>query len=432
LKIACRLEFACGLKPFSTSSPSARFVGKATAITNARLRGRDGLWDIEVNRGRVGRISRFRGKRKGEAFDAGGCLATEPFVVAHIHLDKVRTAGRVATEALAAYQGSRMDTRRSILLASKVKESYREADIVGRAREVVDGALRYGVTSMRAFADTDTVSQLKAVRALIMLRREFAGRLAIQVVAFPQEGIESDPGAEEYVEKAIEAGADVVGGIPWLEKGEPKQRRHLDKMFAIAKKHSKPIAMLVDDAGDPGLRTLEMLARKTLKEGMNGRVQACHARAMQLYPEGYAREVAKLCARAGVGVVSSPHTGPLHARIDLLEKYGVTLALGQDDCADAYYPYGRCNMLEVAFLASHILRKMLPRDAEELYDMITVNAAKIVGEMGMLSEGSTASLVVLAARSVTEALSGHQEPMLVVNRGSVVFQNLPGLRTGGY
>lgn len=348
---------------------------------------------------------------------------TEPFVVAHVHLDKVRTAGEAPPGALAAYQGGSMNTRRSIELASKIKARYREGEIISRARPVVDGALRYGVTSMRAFADTDTVSELKAVGALIALRKEFVGRLDIQVVAFPQEGIEADPGAEEYVEKAIEMGADVVGGIPWLERDEAKQRKHIDRMFAIARRHHKPIAMLVDDAGDPRLRTLEMLARKTVSEGMVGRVEACHARAMQLYPERYARKVAGLCARAGVGVVSSPHTGPLHARVDLLKNSGVTVALGQDDCSDAYYPYGRCNMLEVAFLAAHILRKMTPEDAAELYDMVTVNPARIIGaNSSAVSEGNPASLVVLSERSLTEALAEHATPRLVLDHGAVVAQ----------
>lgn len=355
--------------------------------------------------------------------DAGGSLVTEPYAVAHIHLDKVMTANRLKPAALAAYQLGTMDTRRSIRLASKVKEGYTERDIQSRARHVVEAALRHGVTAMRAFADTDTVSELKAVRALMALRTEFSGKVTIQVVAFPQEGIEADPGAEEYVERAMRIGADVVGGIPWLERDEARQKRHIDKMFSIARNYGKPVAMLVDDAGDPNLRTLEMLAAKTIAEGMVGNVQACHARAMQLYPEAYALRVARLCKRAGVGVVSSPHTGPLHTRIDLLTRSGVTVALGQDDCSDAYYPFGRCNMLEVAFLASHILRRMTPGDVELLYDMITTNPAKIIGSgAGRLAAGGPADLVVLSEKGVTEALAVHGRPRAVVNRGILVAQ----------
>ncbi len=385
------------------------------------MRARRGLWDIEIAGGRVARITKSSGGDQSRTLDAKGGLVTEPFVVAHVHLDKVMTANRLPPDALTAYQRGSMDTRKSIKLASKIKEGYSEGDILARARPVVEGALEYGVAAMRAFADTDTLSELKAVRALLALRGEFSGRLSIQVVAFPQEGIEADPGAEEYVEKAVEIGADVVGGIPWIEKDKAKQKKHVDKMFAVAKRHGKPIAMLVDDAGDPELRTLEMLASKAIQDGMVGRVQACHARAMQMYPDSYARRVARLCRRAEIGVVSSPHTGPLHARIDLLRKSGVTVALGQDDCSDAYYPFGRCNMLEVAFLASHILRKMTPIDVEDLYDMITINPAKIIGSgTGTIAKGNPANLVVLSEKDVTESLAVHGKPAAVIASGSLI------------
>ena len=379
------------------------------------------MWDIEIDKGRIGRVVRSEGHGRRGFLDAKGRLVTEPFVVAHVHLDKVMTAGRLTPDAMTAYQQGKMDTRRSIRLASKVKEGYSEAEIVSRARPLVEGALENGVTVMRAFADTDTMSELKAVKALMTLRDEFAGKMAIQVVAFPQEGIEADPGAEEFVERAVEAGADVVGGIPWLEKDAEKQERHIEKMFAIAKLHGRPIAMLVDDSGDPSMRTLEMLAKKTIEERMEGRVQACHARAMQVYTEGYARSVARLCRRACVGVVSSPHTGPLHARIDLLRRAGVTVALGQDDCSDAYYPFGRCNMLEVAFLAAHLLREMTAVDVEELYDMVTINPARIIGMKGArIAEGHPADLVVLSESDVVTALATRRKPAWVIAGGNSV------------
>lgn len=112
------------------------------------------------------------------------------------------------------------------------------------------------------------------------------------------------------------------------------------------------ISMLIDDAGDPTLNTLEMLCVKTIKEGWSGRVTAQNARAMCLYPEPYFRKVSTLIRKANLGVVSDPHTGPLHVRVKELYQMGVNVALGQDDIADAYYPFGRNNMLEVAFLAA--------------------------------------------------------------------------------
>ena len=128
--------------------------------------------------------------------------------------------------------------------------------------------------------------------------------------------------------------------------------------------------------------------------------------------------MAKLCRLAGVGVVSSPHTGPLHARLDMLREAGVNVALGQDDCSDAYYPYGRCNMLEVAFLASHILRKMSESEAEDLYDMVTTEPARVMAIGGFgLKAGSDANLVVLAQRTIRDAFTYHDRPRFVISHG---------------
>ena len=51
--------------------------------------------------------------------------------------------------------------------------------------------------------------------------------------------------------------------------------------------------------------------------------------------------------------------------------------LGQDDISDAYYPYGRNNMMEVAFLATHMLWMTGRGEIEKLYDMATAPAAAI-------------------------------------------------------
>jgi cytosine deaminase len=216
-------------------------------------------------------------------------------------------------------------------------------------------------------------------------------------------------------------GADVVGGIPWIEYTDADAQEHIDRMFDIARSFDKDVSMLIDDAGDPGLRTLEMLAVKTLKEGWEGRVMVHHARAMALYPEPYFRKIAALLKKARIGIVSDPQTGPLHARVRDLYDEGVAVALGQDDIADAYYPYGRNNMLEVAFLASHLLWMTTLEEMEILYDLITTCAARAMGIKGFeLREGNKANIVVLDAGSVWEALTCHEAPLHVIKEGKEV------------
>ncbi len=389
-------------------------------IQNARTRSEPGkLLDIAIEGGRIAQIGAGLAVEAAQVIDAEGTLVTESFVNGHLHLCKVYTLSMLDDEALGAYSsGSMGGAMTAIELAARVKERYDAAWIIENVRRAVRLANRFGNTHIRAFADTDTKAKLEGVKALLQAREEFRDRVEIQVVAFPQDGVVRDPGAEEYVRQALEMGADVVGGIPWIEYTDADAREHIDRMFALAQEFDRDVSMLVDDAGDPGLRTLEMLAVKTIETGWEGRVTAQHARAMALYPEPYYRKVRALLERARIGVVSDPQTGPLYARVKDLYAHGVRIALGQDDIADAYYPFGRNNMLEVAFLAAHLMWMSSRPEMEILYDLITTHAAEALGiEDFGLRVGGRADLVVLNAASVWEAIWNHEAPRYVIKNG---------------
>jgi len=380
------------------------------------------LVDIGIKEGRIVSIKKTLEGAADQIIDADGKLVTESFVNGHLHLCKVYTLDMIGDKALISYHGESMGrAMTAIELASQVKEKYDHRWIIDNVKKAVTLAVKYGNTHIRAFADTDTKAKLEGVKALIQAREAFKEAVEIQVVAFPQDGLVRDPGAEDYVRQALELGADVVGGIPWIEYTDHDARRHIELMFDLAKEYDKDISMLIDDAGDPGLRTLEMLAVKTIQEGWVGRVVVHHARAMALYPEPYFRKIVGLLKQAGLGVLSDPHTGPLHARVRDLYDAGVAVALGQDDIADAYYPYGRNNMLEVAFLASHLLWMTTLREMDVLYDLITTKAAQVLGIKDFeMKEGNRANLVVLDAESVREALTHHEAPLHVIKEGKEV------------
>ncbi|HQP00402.1 MAG TPA: amidohydrolase family protein, partial [Caldisericia bacterium] len=142
---------------------------------------------------------------------------------------------------------------------------------------------------------------------------------------------------------------------------------------------------------------------------------------MQFYPTPYFMKLINLLKKGEVGVVSDPHTGPLHARVKEMIEEGALVVLGQDDISDAYYPYGRNNMLEVAFLVSHILWMTTKEDMEKLYDMITIDAGKAIGlKNHRLEEGNDANLVILNEDNVLEALRYHREPKFVISSGKLI------------
>jgi cytosine/creatinine deaminase len=385
------------------------------AVRRARLRGPGAaLSEIGIKGGRVVAVAQRLDGKGATEIDARGNLVTESFVNPHLHLCKVWTLPMMEEEALKAYQGDGMrHALAGIELASKIKEQYAESWIVENARRAVALAALHGNLHIRAFADVDSKARLEAVKALIRVRDEFRGIVTIQVVAFAQDGIVREPGAAELLHQAMTLGADIVGGIPWVELTNADAAAHVQICFDLAQE--------LDDAGDPDLRTLEMMAVEAIRRGWHGRALAHHCRAMSLYPAPYVQRVARILRTAGIAVVTDPHTGPLHARVRELLAENVRVCLGQDDIADAYYPFGRNNMLEVAFLASHLLWMMTRQEVARLYDMITADAAAAINLDGYgLSVGAQANLVVLGQPDEVEALRFHAPPEHVISNGQLV------------
>ncbi len=389
-------------------------------IRNARLRrGGERRVGIAVADGRIVAIGENLGRSAEDEIDAEGGLVSESFVNPHLHLCKVWTLPMMNEAALAAYHGADMGKALSAIdLASAVKANYDAAWIIPNARRAAALAALHGVLHIRAFADVDGKARLEGVKALIAVREKFRGVVDIQVVAFAQDGIVKEPSAGRLMAEAMALGADVVGGIPWIEFTDADAREHIAFCFDLAAKHDADVSMLLDDAGDPSLRTLEMMATEALRRGWSGRALAHHCRAMALYPAPYLQRLSGLLRKARVSIVTDPHTGPLHARVRDLIDEGVNVCLGQDDISDAYYPFGRNNMLEVAFLASHLLWMTGREEIERLYDMTTVAPAKAINLADhRLAVGAAANLVALGEPDAVEALRFHAPPRCVVSHG---------------
>ncbi len=374
--------------------------------------------DIGVVDGKIAGIGLVE-EGSESVLDAEGCLVLESFIVPHLHLCKAYTLELAGFDAVSLYRNDEMSSSsQSIEYAARVKRHYTVERVYGNAYRAVEECWKHGVTHIRAFADVDSLAGLEAVKALVKLRESWRDRVKVQVVAFPQQGLYKDPDSFDLLHKAMEIGCDVVGGIPWIEKNEEEMEKHIKHVFDVAVEFNTDVAMLTDDAGDPSLKTTEMLCLETLRRGWHGRVSACHARALGLYPSERIDRLAALMKEAGVSLVSSPHTGGLWAPVKKLYQAGVNVALGQDDINDAYYPFGRGKMLEVAFLAAHLLNMMGPGDLEALVKMVTVNAAHAIGVRDhFMSLGNPANLVLLPCRSVLEALWYQPDPLYVVVGG---------------
>jgi cytosine deaminase len=395
-------------------------------IRDARLRGRDGLWQIGIEKGRIAAIAAEL-PAGAEETDARGRLVTESFVDCHVHLDKCHTGSSLSPAKTEMLQ-------EAVERTWEVKRNYEIPEILGRASRAIEDGLRYGTTAVRTFADVDTIGGLTPVKAMLELREKYAGSVDIQVCAFPQEAIVRDPGTEELLIEAMELGADVVGGLPWFEFSDEDGRRHVDIVFEIAKRFDAPIHFLCDDTDDPTSRTLEYAALKTLREGYGGRVASSHNGALSSYDHYHAARVIELCRESGIAIVSNPQISlvidgrldkpPVRrgiTRVRELVDAGVLVASAQDDIDDPYYPFGKPDQLEVASFMAHAAQLTKPHELEIVYDMVSKNAGTVMELEGFgLAEGGRADLVVVDAQDVHEAIRLQPARLAVFRAGKKV------------
>ena len=399
-------------------------------IKNAKIYGKTDLVDIACDGGKIVEISPgIKGEFK-EVIDAEGNFVSSAFIDPHIHLDKVLVVDTVRPNISGTL-------KEAIEILWEKKRNYTIEDIVERAGKVIQWEVANGVTHIRTHVDVDTIGGLKPLEGLLATREKYKELLDLQIVAFPQEGIIQDPGTEELLYKAMEMGADVVGGMPHNEMTDDDSKRHIEILFEIAKKFDAPIDSHTDENDDPYSRTLEYLAAKTIKEGYEGRVTADHTCALSSYNDVHAAKVISLVKKADITMESNPVTNiVLEGRFDTYPKRrgltrikellqeGVNVTFGQDCIKDTFYPFGKGDILEVANIFAHVAQLTLPQEIDAIYHMMTDGAAKMLGisDRYGLEKGKDADIVILMASSFYEALRVGAD-RITIRKGKIVARN---------
>ena len=402
-------------------------------LRNARIAGQDHLTDIGISDGVI--VAADDATAATQAIDLGGRLVTPPLVEPHIHLDAVLTVGQPRpNESGSLFEGI-------AIWAQRVADLSYE-DVQSRVRHVLRWQLACGVQHVRSHVDVCD-PELRALRALVDLRDEVRGLLDLQLVAFPQQGILGFDGGRELMRKAVELGADVVGGIPHYELTREDGVESVRFAMALADEHGLRVDIHCDETDDDQSRFVEVMAAETIRRGMSGRVTASHTTAMHSYNSAYAYRLISNIARAGLHMVTNPldnsvlqgrfDTGPIrrgHTRVKQLQEAGVNVCIGHDSVMDPWYPLGYGDPLQAAFVLVHLGQMSGDSELRRLIEMITVNPAAALGvpDYG-LRVGGPADLVVFDAPSEADALRLVAPRTLVLRAGRVVARATPAQHT---
>ncbi|GGA39552.1 amidohydrolase family protein [Pelagibacterium lentulum] len=400
-------------------------------IRNANLPdGRMGI-DIGVRAGAIAEIAPTIAAEAGEEIDASGCLVSPPFVDPHFHMDATLSLGLPRMNV----SGTLLE---GIALWGELRPTLTTEAVVERALRYCDLAVSQGLLAIRSHVDVSD-PELVTVKGLLEVKEKVASYIDLQLVAFPQDGYYRAPGAAEALERALDMGVDVVGGIPHFERTMDDGARSTAALCRIAAERGLPVDFHCDETDDPNSRHIETLAAETIRHGLQGRVAGSHLTSMHSMDNYYVSKLIPLMAEAQISAIPNPlinimlqgrhDTYPKRrgmTRVPELMAAGITVGFGHDCVMDPWYSMGSGDMLEVAHMALHVTQMGSIENKRALFDAVTVNSAKILGLEGYgLEKGCNADFVILQARDPQEAIRLKANRLFVIKRGKVIADTAP-------
>ncbi|WP_287967286.1 cytosine deaminase [Acinetobacter sp.] len=401
-------------------------------IINAVLRQQDGLFSITYNNGIFEAIEKQASLIQTvdvDTIDAQQQLIMAPLVDPHIHLDAALTAGEPEWNMSGTlFEGIERWGQRKATITFE--------DIKLRALKTLDMLIEHGIQHVRTHVDV-TDPSLTAMRAMLEVREEIKDKVNLQIVAFPQEGIESFKNGRALMEEAVKLGADVVGGIPHFEYTREKGVSSVHFLMDLAEKYNCLVDVHCDEIDDPASRFLEVLADEAHVRGMGERVTASHTTAMGSYDNAYCYKLFRLLKRSKINFISCP-TESIHlqgrfdnypkrrglTRVPEIDRAGMNICFAQDSIRDPWYPVGNGNIIRILDAGLHICHMLGYEDLQRCLDFVLDNSAKTLclGDQYGIEVGRPASFIIMPAKNDYEVVANQVKAILSVRNGKIIMQ----------
>ncbi|MFC9773698.1 MULTISPECIES: amidohydrolase family protein [unclassified Pseudarthrobacter] len=358
------------------------------------------------------------------ALDGRGRILLPSFSDVHVHLDSTRLGlpFRPHTGSPGVW---------NMMLNDRNNWREAEASITERATHTLGAMIERGTTRVRSYAQVDADAGLERFEAVLAARETHRSRADVAVIAFPQAGLLREPGSAEVLEEALKLGAEVVGGIdPCALDRDPA--KHLDIVFGLAQKYSRPVDIHLHEPGQLGMFSIELILERTRALGMQGLVTISHAFALADLPDGQLDGLLAEMAELDVSVATVAPATPLP--LEKLTAAGIRVGLGEDGQRDYWSPYGNADILDRTWQLAFTNRFRADELIEHCVAVATVGGASVidpavprlssVADRPGLAVGDPAELVLVEGDTVAAAVMDKLPGRTVIHRGQVVADGL--------
>lgn len=303
------------------------------------------------------------------------------WVNTHAHIDRAYT---ITKENFSLSQKLRSE---KWLLNDELRRNSTVDQIYDRMAQAVERMLEQGVTALGTFIDVDCNVKDKSIQAAIRIREKYEKDITIKYLNQSSNGLFNE---EKQAREWFEEGAkfvDIIGGL--VKADIDRQPEHLDILLYTAKKYGKMLHVHIDELNLPQEHETELLAKKTIEHGMEGKVVGIHGISINSRPKEEREAIYELIKKAKMMMIACPvswlnerrdeQLAPIHnpvTPVDEMIPHGITVGLGTDNIADIWMPWNNADMwldLRVLLEAARIF------DIDSLVDIASINGRKILG-----------------------------------------------------
>ncbi len=394
----------------------------ALRLINARLPEQSELCELRIENGYF--VSDFSAGQMPASLDLKGQLVLPGLLETHIHLDKACIMSRCQLQ-----QGTLAE---AVEQTRQAKAGFTEDDVYQRGAQVLEQAILQGTTHMRTHVEIDPQIGLTGLHAVQRLREDYAWAISLQICVFPQEGMLNNPGTEALLERALQQGANLLGGCPYTDSDPDGQ---IERLFALAQQHDCDLDFHLDFDLNPQQMGIDKVIECTERYRWHGRVTVGHVTKLSALPREELLIKAAELARAGVNVTCLPSTDlfltgreQFHnkprglAPLAQLDQCGVTCSLSTNNIDNPFTPYGDASLVRQANLFANV--SQLGTEAELLRCLawVSTESARLLRlrDYGV-SPGCQADFVVFDAPSAAAVVAQIKAPLMGFKAGRQTF-----------
>lgn len=338
-------------------------------------------------------------------------LATPGLVDGHIHPDKTTWGGSWMSRRPA-------ETLRELIANDLATQQDFAESVEERSYRLLSNAVANGTLAMRAHVDVSTELGIANVEGVRAAAERLAPFLTVQIVAFPQFGLLTNPGTLEIMEASLDAGANHVGGIDPVGL-EGDMHGHLDAIFGLADRKGRDLDIHLHDGGESGLEQIREIAKRTIAGGRQGRVTIGHAFALCDESLEGLGETLDAVAEAGIWIATCALGPDPVANPALFAKHGVNLVAGSDGVRDAWSPFGTGSMMDRAHLLAYRTGAVTDADLEHCFELASTRGGEMLGlpEIANWSGPDSDTRLEFAADNLAQLVTDRPAPSRVIRGG---------------